>query len=262
MTIHAPDGVVLCGTDFSPLARQAAQVAATWAQLRKTALHLVHVVDHLDQAAVQKLEDEARTLPGEVHAEALTGLPDEVLARRAGELSRNLSDWLLGSTADRLVRSSSAPCLVLREPQRLTEWLSGRRPLVVLLAFCPDNSTRSALEFARGLAGLGPVKLLAVQVSGGPNLDQQWVKAESERLQAATGLTAQECLVEVAMWPVEQHLLERARERQCDLIVLGTHHRTGFERLWRGSVSTPVVQRAPVSVVCVPDAAVPAVGRS
>jgi nucleotide-binding universal stress UspA family protein len=102
------------------------------------------------------------------------------------------------------------------------------------------------------------VKLLAVQVAGGPNLDQHWLDEETARLQAATGLAPEECLVEVGIWPVEEHLLQRASVRHSDLVVLGSHQRSGLERLWKGSVATSIVHRAPISVACIPDAAVPA----
>lgn len=269
MPTNPPQGAVLCGTDFSPLACETARLTARLAERQGAVLHLIHVVEHPNAGALQRIEEEAASLVGQVRPEALTGLPDEVLSRRARELGaslltvgslgrRSLSDFLLGSTADRLIRTCPAPCLVVREPERLAQWLDGKRPLEVLLAYCPDHASQSALSFARGLAGLGPVKLLAVQVAGGPNLDQEWLEEETNRLQAATGLSREECLVELGIWPVEEHLLQRASVRQSDLVVLGSHQRAGLERFWKGSVATAVVHRAPISVACIPDAVVPA----
>lgn len=60
--------------------------------------------------------------------------------------------------------------------------------------------------------------------------------------------------------PVE-HLLEEgnpsaeilrvAQERRCDLIVMGTHGRTGLHRLLMGSVAEHVVRKAPCPVLVV-----------
>lgn len=50
--------------------------------------------------------------------------------------------------------------------------------------------------------------------------------------------------------PVE-HILRVARERAVDVIVLGTHGRTGLRRAVLGSVAESVVRRAPCSVLVV-----------
>lgn len=47
-------------------------------------------------------------------------------------------------------------------------------------------------------------------------------------------------------------ILNQANFRGCDLIVLGTHNRTGFERLRAGSVAEQVTRRAACPVLVVP----------
>ncbi len=44
-----------------------------------------------------------------------------------------------------------------------------------------------------------------------------------------------------------------ARERQCDLIITGTHGWTGFNRVIFGSVAERVIQRGPCPVLSIPD---------
>jgi nucleotide-binding universal stress UspA family protein len=46
-------------------------------------------------------------------------------------------------------------------------------------------------------------------------------------------------------------ILTAARETHCDLIVMGTHGRTGVNRLMRGSVAEEVVRKAPCLVLTV-----------
>jgi len=46
-------------------------------------------------------------------------------------------------------------------------------------------------------------------------------------------------------------ILRLARERQVDLVVMGTHGRTGLSRLLMGSVAEQVVRRAPCPVLTV-----------
>jgi nucleotide-binding universal stress UspA family protein len=56
-------------------------------------------------------------------------------------------------------------------------------------------------------------------------------------------------------------IVRAAREKQCDLIVMGTHGRTGLGRVLMGSVAEAVVRKAPCAVLTikVPLAAEPAV---
>ena len=58
---------------------------------------------------------------------------------------------------------------------------------------------------------------------------------------------------------VTEEILHVADETNCDLIVLGTHGRTGMDRLWRGSVAESVLRRAhcPVLIVKEPTYAFP-----
>jgi nucleotide-binding universal stress UspA family protein len=54
------------------------------------------------------------------------------------------------------------------------------------------------------------------------------------------------------------HILAHAAARPADLIVIGTHGRSGFERLVLGSVTEKVLRKAPCPVMAVPPPAVSA----
>jgi nucleotide-binding universal stress UspA family protein len=60
--------------------------------------------------------------------------------------------------------------------------------------------------------------------------------------------------------PSTQVILEAAKEFGADLIVIGTHGRTGFRRLLLGSVTEEVLRKAPCPVLTV-KAPAPAAGR-
>jgi cation:H+ antiporter len=53
---------------------------------------------------------------------------------------------------------------------------------------------------------------------------------------------------------VDVHLTRLAADLAADLIVVGTHHRSGVARVWQGSVSREVLHGASTSVACVPRA--------
>ena len=55
---------------------------------------------------------------------------------------------------------------------------------------------------------------------------------------------------------VRGRIVERAAELGCDLIVMGTHGRSGFERLLLGSVAERVARKAPCPVMLVPPGAI------
>jgi len=75
------------------------------------------------------------------------------------------------------------------------------------------------------------------------------VAAEAARIRAA-GIPAEEMVVD-ARSPHEG-ILQVARERGADAIVMGTHGRTGLVRAVIGSVADKVVRHSPVPVVLVP----------
>jgi nucleotide-binding universal stress UspA family protein len=53
-----------------------------------------------------------------------------------------------------------------------------------------------------------------------------------------------------------KELVRLAREEGCDLVVVGTHGRTGLRRALMGSVAAAVVREAPCAVLVVHDGAV------
>jgi nucleotide-binding universal stress UspA family protein len=253
---------IVCGTDFSSLAEAACDLAHQVAQKQSLPCHLIHVAEDCGQAQAP-LRAAAERLGAGVRVECQQGLPDEVLAQRAEQIGagllvvgslgrRSVTDWLLGSTAERVVRLSKVPTLVVRQPERIMAWLAGERPLRLLLAVSLDGSVEPALRWIDSLSRLGPVESLAVQVAGGPHLNDEWYRQESESLQRYCGWSPERCHVEVCQWSVEEHLLHLAERQNSDLIVMGTRQRTGLERMWRGSVSMAVLRRSQVSVACVP----------
>jgi len=58
-----------------------------------------------------------------------------------------------------------------------------------------------------------------------------------------------------------QEILALARRERCDLLVLGTHGRTGLGHLLLGSVAEQVVRQAPCPVLTLGSEAAAAVGR-
>ncbi|HEU4570142.1 MAG TPA: universal stress protein [Gemmatimonadales bacterium] len=165
---------IVCGTDFSPAAAEAAEVAAHLAHRTGSTLHLVHAVlppweptgpvtpppgeaYPLEQAT---LTEEAHRIGADglhITTEVTAGAPDEVVTAAAGREGAHLvvlgatghravDRWLLGSTAARAARESHVPVLVVRQPEGLHAWLDGKRPLRVLVGVEPGPSSDAALR--------------------------------------------------------------------------------------------------------------------
>jgi nucleotide-binding universal stress UspA family protein len=75
---------------------------------------------------------------------------------------------------------------------------------------------------------------------------QQLLDATSAKLQSLFGAESVGC--EVLQGNVSDTIVQNAIEWKADLIVIGSHGRTGIDRLFLGSVAEKVVNRAPCSV--------------
>ena len=55
--------------------------------------------------------------------------------------------------------------------------------------------------------------------------------------------------------PLGEHLAHQASRLGAHAIVIGPHQRSGWKRLWEGSVTTDALSHLDTSVVCVPNGA-------
>ena len=149
----------------------------------------------------------------------------------------------------------------MREEQLECPLTRGERILVAL-----DGSIHSekALEQAISMAMVCNSSLFAISVveaypkslSPGPGVEEQIEKEAREFLEkykakAAGRNVSFETIVHVGGQPHEL-IIKEAKERNIDLIIMGTHGRTGLKRLFMGSVAQKVIGYAPCSVLVVP----------
>jgi len=285
---------IVCGTDFSHYARQASEVAAALAGRMGQTLVLVHVVDvlplgpekHAPYADLgRRLQDEAQRLVGRFKANVepvvVPGCAHRKLVELASErdaslvvlasLSAEPAHWTVGSVAERVAQASPAPVLVVRDAERLLNWLTTDRALNAMVGVDGGATSRAALDFAVSLRGMGPVDLILTQIAWPlgeyyrygvvPLSSIERLRPELETLlvrdlEAWTGELRGEGSLRFSVRPglgrVDAHLELAAREADVDLIVVGTHQRAGVARVWQSSVSRGVLHAAFTNVVCVP----------
>ncbi|MBL8624043.1 MAG: universal stress protein [Myxococcales bacterium] len=183
------------------------------------------------------------------------GHAELIVVGRHGE--RTFGELLIGSTAERVVRTGSTSVLVVAGPPTAPY----RRPLVALDG---SASARLALELAARLcAGSADAELDVVHVippahapiGGDLPLAPTAPREVARRLRAEVGAWLAELGVDVA-WRLDvvegdprAQILAAARARGSDLVAVGTHGRTGLRRALLGSVAEAVIRGAATDVL-------------
>lgn len=264
--LHVVDSLVLA--DFGEAIRQPS------AELREEVVH----------DTLLALERFAGTIerPLRLEVEARVGAPAHELLARVREVSAGLLvlgahgetdvERGVGTLATACVRSS--PCETLLVQERHTGPL---RTIVACVDFSPLSER--VIEDALGLAALDGGRAEVVHVFYGPwhrlhyraptpeaspKFQQQYRNVLAARLEAlAAGVARRlgqdppECRLRES----QSHgrgLVEHARERGADLLVLGTWGRTSLRHVLLGSTAERVLREATCSVLAIPPAAVAA----
>jgi nucleotide-binding universal stress UspA family protein len=140
-------------------------------------------------------------------------------------------------------------------------------PLVsrVLVAVEPSDDDASLL-IAHRIASAFGASLEALQIvpsAGWPDNDPTMVRVENgatvqeleRRVAERTGRPSNGLRATVLRGDPASSIVSHAKEQRCDLIVVGTHGRTGVERLVLGSVAESVIGSAPCPVLVARSAA-------
>jgi len=184
---------ILCGTDFSANAAQAATAAAALAGRMGRPLLLMHAADEFNahgeskqslarflRPVRQRLRAEAERLRGagaEVEVElrhgsgAVRAIADLAEQRFSplvvvSAVSKTAFDrWTLGSVSESLAEAAAVPTLIVREAAPFEAWGRGERPLRVLVAVDRTNVSEAPLRWVRELLLSGPCEVTVAYVS-------------------------------------------------------------------------------------------------
>lgn len=266
-------------TDFSSMAAEALSVAAQLARLFNAELHLVHVLspvlpgytprlhqaeDQYSQALrrVEQAFEDLLLLPClsglRVCTHVLTGtdsvdlLDDDRFANAdllvmSSTGASGLKETLLGSNAEHLIRRAKMPVLVLKNPPRYLD--------LKTIVFASDFQDHydSTINFLKDLFDgfdYPDVHLLFVNTFS-HFVPTHEVQPRMDSFVSHYGLSG--CMMNQRdEFDVETGLLMFAREKEADLIVLGTHGWRGLRHLLQGSVAEDVVNHASIPVLILP----------
>ena len=280
---------ILCPLDFSAGSQQALYAAMQLAVADDAELVLLHawsiptaafatdlgvpasvVQPTLDDATVELADAvQAATAAGVKHVtqKLLVGAPEETIlavAREGADLlvigthgRTRISRILLGSVAEKVVRRAPCPVLTVRPDSRIGPY----RDVLCPVDFSPES--HRAMVLAAGLtpsAGITLMHVLEVRSSlGGDHTPRsafegegktEWLQLEAWAAELRT-LTAVPVVTSTRVGsPGPEILLALEAQPAPDLVVMGSHGRTGFARAMLGSIAETMVlhSRCPVLV--------------
>jgi nucleotide-binding universal stress UspA family protein len=278
---------IVCGTDFSAASSGAVRAAAALARRFDVPLVIAHAREEAVPDARARLAEQERALRSagiDARAELVEGPADETLAREAQRLASSIlvvagtgrdgaDESSLGHVADRTAQLSPVPLLLVRDARPFEAWGDAPlgRALEVLVGYEPSETADAALRWAHEqLPRAGPCNTRAAHVYWPPEqhgrlklagpLHGAPVPPEIEgalggelraRMRRTVGREVP-LLLEGSLGRTADHLAAMAQAASCDLLVVGTHQRSGLRLLWHGSVSYHVLRLAPMNVACVP----------
>lgn len=294
--MNAVPKTILAATDFSDTADRAGMFARILAKRFEAQFHLLHVVviledPHLEEAHRLRLEelvatgDDARRRdlengpedePGlEVAPHMVRGLyPAEMIVETASKLSsdlivmgthgrRGLSHFLLGSVAERVLRTSSVPVLTVRADADIE---LGENPRILVphdFSEVSADAVRRAAAWAKALGAeitllhvVEPVvypEFYAVDVVS-DDLMKRLVTRSEKALQSAADehLGDVAATIEVEVGRAADTIVSQADPEHFDLVVMATRGLSGLEHVLLGSAAESVLRRCRVPLLAIP----------
>jgi nucleotide-binding universal stress UspA family protein len=267
-----PPGDLLVCTDGSPASRGVFEAALSLARRQPRRIRLLQVLEYnpgfASQAlnALQEWEGEAqaglealrrraeaqgtaaeivlsrgKAAPQAILAEVARLRPGFIIMGRRGRT--DLKSILLGSVTNRIIGLSPVPILVV---PRLGPFTFGRP----LLASDGSPSSEAAWRQALVLARAWSVQLLAVSAA---QKEEEYPEVEAilEKLQEEAREQGAPLTTHMVQGQPAEAILRAAEVLEADLLILGSHGRTGLKRLFLGSVAERVVGRAACPVLIV-----------
>lgn len=180
---------IVCGTDFSETASEAAKIAAMIASRLNVPLKLIfsrdplsispppEIAKNLDENYQKRIKEEAHKLEkcgAQVEGVLCHGSPAESLVKVAQDSKARLlivgwfgvnSRWRIGSTAQRVCEFSPVPTLVIQDPEPFKKWLNKEQALKIFVGTDFSISANKALRWVKELMQIAPCEITATYIS-------------------------------------------------------------------------------------------------
>ena len=243
-----------------------------------TRLTLLHNIDrHHGKLALEQASELAKQLGVASKTVQPSGWPEQVIVKEAQAVDlvvmgthghSGIRRWIMGSVAESVLAKSPKPVLVVHEsytPTQVPEASSFKQLLIATDGSeCSAKASELGLELAQSLKAEVTFLHAVGQISrqaGSPlplaealGLIEEDVQTQAEKDLAqlverakSFGVCARSKVMQGK--PVEC-ILKLAQNH--DLVVMGTHGRTGLDKLMLGSVAEGVIRRSQTPVLVVP----------
>lgn len=292
---------ILVPLDFSPASMEALDYAVSIAKQFHAAIHLLHVyppdeasapgAGHLlfeSAEAIERLNEELTGIhrkhaptfrPENCHIRG--GRPHQEIVQLAREIDADLitlstrghsglKHLLLGSTAERVVRSAPCPVLVARKRKQRSK--ASREEFAIRTVLVPTDFSQCSLagtEYAAFLArklnatlrlfhAMYPytnyvfVDRAGVRLSGLAEAMEETARQEMDALKKMDFLRGLPVQTEILPGAAVDEICAAAGDPEVDLIITSTHGRTGLKHALIGSVAEHVVRYAEAPALVVP----------
>ncbi len=244
------------------------------AEIDQAGRYLAGVAERLSSSGVPVRFEVAEGVPAEAILDYVEEHPQVMLTAMATHGRSGLRGWVLGSVAEKVVHASVKPLLLVRPGTPESDMQVQLHPIAaqpyrtILVPLDGSAFAEQALAQARDLANLTHARLVLVTVMLGEDdymseavATEPWAIADrntAEQLGSyladtaaqlqASGLSVSTQLVHG--YPPEE-ILRVGDQEQADLIVMATHGRGGFQRLWLGSVALKIVQASNIPILVI-----------
>lgn len=279
---------ILVATDFSPRSDRAIRRAILIARKISAELILLHAMDTdlPDQLlSIQRdaneslLADLANTIADTDQIECTYRLafgdPFRALVDSAREIQPRiivmgphrrsiLKDIFIGTTAERTIRESSSPIIMANGVPA-----ADYQNILICTDFSPCSVIAAQLARQTGLLADADVTVLHVfgapekgmmhrTLMSGDDIEDYELAMRAQATSAMhdflieTGLQPQRKKVELVQMSVPETIRSTVRQYRPDLLIIGTHGRSGIEKFLLGSVAEEILRMAEIDVLAVP----------
>lgn len=275
---------ILVPTDFSENARQALDVAVTIAKKTDAEIVLLHVNEQVgaalpvseyyytyDRSIEEKylnmvhenlekmLTEVATSLGADNIRTAVIGGPfstivadivqtegiDLIVMGTKG--ASGLKEFFVGSNTEKIVRIAKCPVLTVHD-DKITEFKN------VVVPTTLETDQKKLFEGLQEWEAIFGCKFYLLYINNpGAYRGDHDIEAREKQLLKATGLKDVEIYkTETFTLNEEQVIFDFAKERNADLIVMGTHQRRGLSHILLGSLTEDTINHAAIPVLAIP----------
>jgi nucleotide-binding universal stress UspA family protein len=158
---------------------------------------------------------------------------------------KGVSEMFMGTNAQRIARMSKAPVLIVKSP------ITGFDVKNILFASSFDEELIPAFQNVLNFAKLLDAKINMVYVNTPYNFtDSETIDKKMEVYKSIEPEMINSCKV-CNCHNVDEGLIKFCAKSKCDLIVMITHGRTGFSRIFNGSVTETVINHSEFPVLSI-----------